>query len=42
MTFQKIETLSLKHVTLYKADEFIACFKSLKVLEVAHSDLLTD
>jgi hypothetical protein len=40
MTFQKIETLSLKNVTLYKADEFIACFTSLRVLELASSDLL--
>ena len=38
MTFKKIEILSLKNVTLYKADEFIACFTSLKVLELAHSD----
>ena len=42
MTFQKIETLSLKNVKLYKADEFIACFKSLKVLELAHSNLFAN
>ena len=41
MTFQKIETLSLKNVTLYKADEFIACFTALRVLELAHSNFLT-
>ena len=40
MTFQKIEMLSLHNVILCKADEFIACFSSLKVLEITHSNLL--
>jgi hypothetical protein len=40
MTFQKIEILSLHNVNLCKADEFIGCLTSLKVLEIAHSNLL--
>jgi hypothetical protein len=40
MTFQKIEKLSLHNANLCKADEFIACLASLKVLEIAHSNLL--
>jgi hypothetical protein len=39
LTFQKIQMLSLHHVDLSKADEFIACLTSLKVLEIEHSNL---
>jgi hypothetical protein len=39
MTFKKIQMLSLHKVDLCKADEFIACFTSLKVLEIELSNL---
>ena len=41
MTFQKIEILSLHNVDLSKADEFIACFTSLKVFEIVNSNLFS-
>ena len=40
MTFQKIEMLYLHNVSLYKADEFIESFTSLKVLEIVHAKFL--